>query len=155
MLAALGSVAIGGATAVSTGAFTSAEVDRQVDVKVAADDKAYVGLDNSGDANDQYFDASGDEFAVDFASSGNGGSGVNPNADTVAESVFTIRNQGTQEVTVSLTGDGDGGGGGTITTQDPDTEVSAPSSDGINVSLDDDAGGDYLSGELTINADAT
>jgi hypothetical protein len=153
------------------------EADRQVDVQVASDANAYLGLSGSGGPNDAYFDDSGDEYAVDFAdipdspnSSPNtgGGSGVNPNADTVAESVFQIENQGTQGVTVSLSGSGD------ISVQGRGTEVSAPSSDGINVSLDDDAGDatlgtgeaidvDFainsgtssdLSGTLTISADA-
>ena len=163
----LGALASGSAAAVGTGAFTSVEADRQVDVQVASDANAYLSLDNSGASNDAYFDASGDEYAVDFADSGNGGTGVNPNADTVAESVFTIENQGTQEVTVSLSGSSD------ISVQGQGTEVSAPSSDGINASLDDDAGDatlgvgesidvDFginsgtsdLSGTLTINADA-
>jgi hypothetical protein len=167
VLAGIGSLAAGGAAAIGTGAFTSVEADRQVDVQIASDANAYLGLDNSGDANDAYFNTSGDEYAVDFADSGNGGTGVNPNANTVAESVFTIENQGTQEVTVSLSGSGD------ISVQGQGTEVSAPSSDGINASLDDDAGDatlgvgesidvDFginsgtsdLSGTLTINADA-
>lgn len=167
-LTGVGALAGGSAAAVGTGAFTSVEADRQVDVQVASDANAYLGLDNSGENNDQYFDASGDEYAVNFAEASNGGSGVNPNADTVAKSVFTIENQGTQEVTVSLDGSGD------ISVQGQGTEVSAPSSDdGINVSLDDDdedatlgtgesidvdfainSGTSDLSGTLTISADA-
>jgi hypothetical protein len=163
----VGALAAGGAAAVGSGAFTSVEAGRQVDVQVASDANAYLGLDNSGENNDAYFDASGDEYTVDFADSGNGGTGANPNADTVAKSVFTIENQGTQEVTVSLSGSGD------ISVQDQGTEVSAPSSDGINASLDDDdndatlgvgksidvdfginSGTSDLSGTLTISADA-
>jgi hypothetical protein len=166
-IAAMGSLTAAGAAGLGTGAFTSVEADRQVDVQVASDANAYLGLDNSGANNDAYFDASGDEYAVNFAGSGNSGTGVNPNADTVAESVFTIENQGTQEVTVSLSGSGD------ISVQGQGTEVSAPSSNGINASLDDNdgdatlgvgesidvdfainSGTSDLDGTLTIEADA-
>ena len=166
----LGALASGTAAAVGTGAFTSVEADRQVDVQVAEDANAFLGLDNSGAANDEYFDTSGDEYAVDFASTGAGGSGVNPNADTVAEDVFMITNQGTQPVEVDLSASGD------LSAQDPGS-ISAPSSDGINVALasdDGDSDGTYelgtgdsvnvdfainsgtsdLSGTLTISADA-
>ncbi|QWC18720.1 hypothetical protein [Halorubrum sp. 2020YC2] len=172
----LGALASGSAAAMGTGAFTSVTANRQVDVKVAEDANAYLGLQNSGDANDPYFDASGDEYSVDFNSIPDdttngtaGGSGVNPNADTIAESVFQIVNQGTQEVTVSLSGDGD------VSTQGRSTSVSAPSNDGINASLSDDEAGDAtlspgdsidvdfainsgtsdLSGTLTISANDT
>jgi hypothetical protein len=167
-IAGVGSLAAGAAAVMGTGAFTSVEADRQVDVQVAEDSNAYLGLDDSGVANDEYFDTNGDEYAVDFSSTNAGGSGVNPNANTVAESVFTIKNQGTQEVTVSL------GGDSTITAEDETGTLSAPSSDGIVASLDKDAndatletgqsidvdfainsGTSDLSGTLTISADAT
>lgn len=165
----LGALASGTAAAVGTGAFTSVEADRSVDVAVEDDASAYLGLDTSGDANDQYVSGQGSgEIVIDFDDSTNGGSGVNPNADTVLESVFQIENQGTQEVTVSLTGSGD------VSTQNQGTSISAPSSDGINASLSDDAsdatlgtghsidvdfavnsGTSDLSGTLTIDAEAT
>ena len=47
MLAALGSGAIGGATAVSTGAFTSARANRSVSVETVSDNDAYLALDAS------------------------------------------------------------------------------------------------------------
>lgn len=146
-LTGVGALAGGSAAAVGTGAFTSVEADRQVDVEIAEDSNAYLGLSDSGAANDEYFDESGDEYAVNFGSTTAGGSGVNPNADTVAESVFTIENQGTQEVTVSLSGSGD------ISVQGQGTEVSAPSSDGINVSLDDDDGDATLGTGESIDVD--
>jgi hypothetical protein len=165
----VGSLAAGGAAAMGSGAFTSVEADRQVDVQVAEDANAYLGLDESGEANDAYFDTSGDQYAVNFSDSGNGGSGVNPNADTVAEDVFTIKNQGTQAVEVDLSSND-------LEVQS-NGSISAPSSDGIAVALADDDGdndntytlgtGDSvnvdfainsgtsnLSGTLTITADA-
>ncbi|QGX93652.1 hypothetical protein EI982_02010 [Haloplanus rallus] len=167
-IATMGSIAAGGAATVGTGAFTSVEADRSVDVAVEDDASAYLGLDTSGDANDQYVSGQGSgEIVIDFDDSGNSGTGVNPNANTVLESVFQIENQGTQEVDVSLSGSG-------ISIQGQGTEISAPGSDGIAASLSDDAGdatlgtGDSidvdfavnsgtsdLSGTLTIDADAT
>ena len=163
----LGALASGSAAAVGTGAFTSVEADRQVDVQVASDAQAYLSLSNSSSSNNEYFAQSGTEYAVDFSSTNAGGSGVNPNADTIAKSVFTIENQGTQEVTVSLSSTDMG-------VEDQGTEVSTPSSPGINVSLDDDdddatlgvgekidvdfainSGTSDLSGTLTISANAT
>lgn len=171
----MGALASGAAATLGTGAFTSAEAERQVDVQVAEDANAYLGLDNSGEANDTYFDTSNDEYAVNFAGSENGGSGVNPNADTVAKDVFTITNQGTQTVEVDLSASG------SLTAQSPGSisasSDSAPSSEGIAVALaqdDSDSDGTYeleagdsvnvdfainsgtsnLSGTLTISGDA-
>ena len=127
----LGALASGSAAAVGTGAFTSVTADRQVDVQVAGDASAYLGLKDSGDANDAYFDTSGDEHFVDFADSGHGGSGVNPNADTVAESVFKITNQGTQSVEIDLSTSASN-----LTVQD-NGDISAPSS-GVAVALAED-----------------
>ena len=169
-VAGLGALVSGSAAAVGTGAFTSVTADRSVDVAVEDDASAYLGLDTSGDPNDQYVSNQGSgEIVIDFDDSGNGGTGVNPNANTVLESVFQIENQGTQEVTVSLSGSGD-----IVATPSQSSSISAPSNDGIAASLSDDAGdatlgtGDSidvdfavnsgtsdLSGTLTIDADAT
>jgi hypothetical protein len=157
-LAGLGALASGSAAAIGTGAFTSVEADRQVDVQVADDSNAYLGLTPANGANGAYAeDVGNDEVAVNFndindgnSSEGNvttGGSGVNPNADTVAKSVFTIENQGTQEVSVSLTGSGD------VSTQGQGTAISAPSSDGINASLDADDGDATLGTGKSIDVD--
>jgi hypothetical protein len=168
-LAGVGSIAAGAAAVTGTGAFTSVSAARSVDVAVEDDASAYLGLDTSGDSNDQYVSGqSSGEISINFDSSGNGGSGVNPNANTVLESVFQIENQGTQEVTVSLSGSGD------VSIQGQSSAISAPGSDGVSASLSDDAGdatlgtGDSidvdfavnsgtgsLSGTLTISADAT
>ncbi len=111
MLAALGSVAVGGATAVSTGAFTSVEADREVDIEVAGDSSAYLGLrkaaDGSGDPganSDAYVDTSGAEVSFDFSSSNNdvSGNGFNPNAVTEIDNLLEVQNQGTQSVFLSV-----------------------------------------------------
>lgn len=172
----VGSLAAGSAAAMGTGAFTSVSADRDVAVTVSDDTDAYLGLQDSGTANDAYFTTSDGEHSVDFdqidndssTSGDQGGAGVNPNAETVAEGVFQIVNQGTQEVSISLSGGGD------VSTQDQSTAISAPSSAGINASLDSDAAdavlgtgesievdfaitssNSNLSGTLTIDANAT
>ena len=143
----LGALASGSAAAMGTGAFTSVSADRSVDVNVEDDADAYLALTKATDSggsnkpNAVYFDNSGDEHAVDFGDSGNSGLGVNPNADTVAESVFQIENQGTQPVDVSLSAPDTGDD---LSVQPPGT-ISAPSSDGINAALaqdDDDSTSD-------------
>lgn len=171
-IAGLGSLAAAGAAGIGTGAFTSVEADRTVDVQVKGDASAYLGLKGSGDSNAQYVSGqSNGEIKINFDKSGNGGSGVNPNADTTLESVFQIENQGTQAVEVDLSGSG-------LTVQD-NGSISAPGSDGIAVALAKDdgdsssddtyelgtgesvdvdfainSGTSALSGTLTIEADA-
>jgi len=111
MLAALGSVAVGGATAVSTGAFTSVEADRSVDVEVAGDSSAYLGLRKAADESsdpgansDAYVDTTGAEVSFDFSSSNGavGGNGFNPNAITEVDNLIEVQNQGTQSAFLSV-----------------------------------------------------
>jgi hypothetical protein len=126
----MGSIAAGGAATVGTGAFTSVEANRTVNVNVADDTNAYVGLRATSDPNGQFASgSSSDEITIDFDSSGNTGSGVNPNAETVFEEVFQIENQGTQNVEVDLSSSG-------ITIQDPGgIDVDAISGDGVAAAL--------------------
>jgi hypothetical protein len=101
MLAALGSVAVGGAAAVSTGAFTSVEADRDVTVSVADDADAYLGLQSAGSANaDAFVNNNGGTVSLDLSSSGNGGTGLNKNAETRIDDLLVVSNQGTQLVNV-------------------------------------------------------
>ena len=108
----LGSLAAGGAAATGTGAFTSVEADRSVDVEVAGDDAAYLGLQKAADPNsdpgknsDAYVDTSGAAVSFDFSSS-NGtsdlGDGFNPNAVTEIDDLIEVENQGTQAAYLSV-----------------------------------------------------
>jgi hypothetical protein len=107
----LGSLAAGGAATMGTGAFTSVEADRQVDVEVAGDSSAYLALQKAADENDDpgansdaYVDTSGAEVSLDF-SSGNGdvgGDGFNPNAITEVDNLIEVQNQGTQSAYLSV-----------------------------------------------------
>lgn len=110
---ALGAVFAGGG-AVGTGAFTSVTADRDVDVQVAQENNAYLGLapatssPNSSFANDN---ASGNRLAIDIndaadTAQGSGpvedSQGVNQNAATEIDRVFEVRNQGPNDVFVDV-----------------------------------------------------
>ncbi|GAB3322717.1 DUF1102 domain-containing protein [Haloplanus salinarum] len=139
-IATMGSIAAGGAATVGTGAFTSVEANRTVNVNVADDTNAYVGLRATSDPNGQFASgSSSDEITIDFDSSGSpgSGSGVNPNAETVFEEVFQIENQGTQNVEVDLSSSSSP----SITIQDPgDIDVDGISGDGVAAALSTDDG---------------
>lgn len=107
-LAAIGSLAAGGAATMGTGAFTSVTADRSVDVEVAGDSSAYLALttaaneDSSGDINDPgansdaYVLKSSGEVSFDFSGANTQGDGFNPNSVTVIEDLIEVQNQGTQ-----------------------------------------------------------
>ncbi|MEZ3145347.1 hypothetical protein [Halobaculum sp. MBLA0143] len=102
MLAALGSVAVGGATAMSTGAFTSVSTNRGVDVSVASDTDALLALRPADTPNGAYATAANGTLSLDVTGA-DGGPGVNPDALTVLDDVFRVENRGTS--TVELTGE--------------------------------------------------
>ena len=112
-LVGLGATVSGSAAAVGTGAFTSVEADRSVDVEVAGDSSAYLALveaagDSSGNASPNsaaYADTSGDEVSFDFSSNNgtaNLGNGFNPNAVTEIDDLIEVQNQGTQSAFLSV-----------------------------------------------------
>ena len=104
MLAALGSAAVGGATAVSTGAFTSVEANRDVSVNVADDSSALLTLDqSSAGPNSEYAAVTDGEVSIDLDNSDDGGgAGLNQNATTNIFDIFRVENQGTQPVAVHV-----------------------------------------------------
>ena len=95
--------AIAGAAA-GTGAFSRTEATRDVNVQVAGDADAYLGLEPAPDSpNSSYASIDDDGHLQIKMSEGNDdtiGDGVNPNAITNFESVFQITNQGTQRINV-------------------------------------------------------
>jgi hypothetical protein len=111
LLAAMGSIAAGGAATVGTGAFTSVSADRSLSVDVAGDNSAFLKFAVEDEPNGAYADVPTDgtlEIALDGSlTDGDGnptGSGVNDDAYTVVRDIFTITNQGTQDVYVGVKG---------------------------------------------------
>ena len=111
VLIGLGSLAAGGAAAMGSGAFTSVEADRDIEVEVAGDADAFLGVEPADTPNgDAYatetdgtvelnFDDGADFSEIDGT---DGGSGINDRALTDIQDVITVTNQGTQEVTINV-----------------------------------------------------
>jgi hypothetical protein len=94
-----------------TGAFTTVSANRNIDVAVANDSAAYLGLSGTGGGNAGYVtdDGSSGTLSIDLDSGqsvAGGGEGVNPNALTEIDFLFEITNQGTQSVDVGLSKSG-------------------------------------------------
>jgi hypothetical protein len=100
-----GSLAAGSAAAMGTGAFSSVSAERSVTVDTADDSNALLALDaKSGNANSAYADESGDAISINVSDT-NGNlsedpAGVNTGAVTKIFDIFTVTNQGTQDVFV-------------------------------------------------------
>ena len=105
MIIGLGTAA--GGLALGTSAFTSVEADRDVAVEVADDSDAFLALEPAEDSpNAQYAQETNGTLELNFTGDNDGidggGEGFNARADTGISRVFEIRNQGTQEVEVTL-----------------------------------------------------
>ncbi|WP_141212243.1 DUF1102 domain-containing protein [Halorubrum ezzemoulense] len=167
----LGALAAGSAAAVGTGAFTSVEATRSVEVNVTGDADAYLGLKAADHPNgDAYVDDSGDTVAIDITETTNDdnetlGSGLNPNATTVIENLLVVTNQGTQDgvgVWVDIDLGDIGSTDFTVYDQsqgpDADLEQEAVSLDTGNsltmgVEIEAASPGELEDGEVTINGD--
>lgn len=108
----LGALATGSAAAVGTGAFSSVEATRTMNVQIADDSDAYLQFETDlGDAPDnnyEYAEINDDgELEIEFAENDAGGLGVNPNAVTLFEDVFAIKNRGTEPMEISVEFGGD------------------------------------------------
>jgi len=94
----LGSLAAGGAAAMGTGAFASVEATRSVNVKVAGDESAYLGLS----AESPYAQVNGKQLALNFDDNGNDGKGVNADAVTTFDGVFEMENNGPNNLDITI-----------------------------------------------------
>ncbi len=95
----------------ATGAFSGVGVSRNADVNVAGDASGYIGLHPASGPNGKYAEQDekgrlGIELA-EMATSESTGSGLNPDAVTTVNDVFTITNQGAQSTGLWLTDDSD------------------------------------------------
>ncbi|MDB2241284.1 hypothetical protein [Halorubrum ezzemoulense] len=103
-LAGLGALASGSAAAVGTGAFTSVNAERAVNIDVASDANAFLGLDRiSGSENSQDYTTltSTSELKL-FDPQNVGGDGFNQDAVTFVDNLFKIKNQSSQKQYVWL-----------------------------------------------------
>jgi hypothetical protein len=112
-LAAIGSLAAGGAAAMGTGAFTTGEVPRSATVRVSNDDtdaklgfstKVGYGGQSGGQGRSEYANVNGGVLEIDFSGSDSGAeSGMNPNGSIYTfDRVFKVLNQGQKKVLVGL-----------------------------------------------------
>lgn len=105
-IAGLGSLAAAGAAGIGTGAFTTVQANRSVDVSVASDSNALLAFQTSSADNSDYVSTSNGAVSIDIDSTfSNGtedssGSGVNANATTQINDLFKVVNQGTQAAVV-------------------------------------------------------
>ena len=112
LMIGLGATAAGGSALVGSGAFTSVQADRDVEIDVADDSDAFLQLqpaeDDDGDElpNGQYARERNGILELDFTGDNEeiagGGEGFNARANTGVSRVFEVRNQGTQGVEVAL-----------------------------------------------------
>ncbi|MFU8869161.1 oxidoreductase [Natronococcus sp.] len=95
-----GGTAIGASALVGSGAFSFVRAERDLDVEVVNDKDAYLGLE----ATSEYASGTGDgQLELDWASdNGEGGKGLNENADSRFDDVFKIINQGTNDARISF-----------------------------------------------------
>jgi hypothetical protein len=158
-VAALGLVAVMTGVVFGTGAFTQVEAERTVDVDVADDSEAFLGIyETTGNYTQTTSGTSTVEITLNDSSSANG-IGVNDRAVTTVDSVINISNQGTQPVDISV----ENAPTGVNLTGVPANGVSVGTNVtvGVNVSTDPDVdiSGGQLSGDIqqgiTINATAT
>ena len=124
-LVGVGGTAIGASALVGSGAFTSVEAQRDIEISVVGDAEAYLQLKPSdSDHGDNYVHYDEEDgtlyFEVTDSGAEEGGEGLNRNANTIMRDVFEICNQGKQEVLVWIENVPDGMGIGTDSNPDGD-----------------------------------
>lgn len=99
LLITAGGIAGAGA-AVGTGAFSSVEADRSVSVEIADDADAYLAIEP---VNEAYAQSADGVVELNFDDDGGAdGSGLNPNATSRFDDVFSIENRGGNDVGVGI-----------------------------------------------------
>lgn len=93
----VGALATGGAAAIGTGAFDSAEAERSVSAELADDADAYLALESTSSHSET--DSDGRLKIIDVNGlSGDGGHGVGGNSEYQFDGVFRVTNQGDETV---------------------------------------------------------
>ena len=106
-----GAASTGGALVLGSGAFSRVESNRAVEIQVAEDPDAYLGLDECDTPHgDNYVEVSSDtngHLEIDIGENPNDGEGVNSNSRTWFHNVFEICNQGKEDACVWIEKDED------------------------------------------------
>ena len=109
----MGALATGTAAAVSSGAFTSVDAERDLEIDVVQDNDALLAMGPTEHPNSAYLVEDGTGDPVDDGYTGGtiavglddvAGEGVNNEAITYILDIFYLRNQGTQDVWVDVNG---------------------------------------------------
>lgn len=114
VLIGLGAIAVGGGAAVSSGAFSSVEANRTVNIELAGDGSALLGLTP---LNTAIASTTQGTIGLDFATIGSS-TGINYNAVTEWVDIFRITNNGEDNVDVHLTTNSNSAGNLSINTTD-------------------------------------
>ena len=152
VLIGLGSLVAGGGALLGTGAFTTVEADRTVNVQTTGDASGFLGLeaavrsDDTGtnpgntttDPNENEYVTGGTGETIEINLDGNteGASGLNQNAITTFRNLVTVTNNGTENVeslTVSISSADGSIGANTFEYIVDDDNVEATVSDGSNL----------------------
>lgn len=99
-LLTFGALVSGVGAAFGTGAFSSVQAGRDVEVEVADDAAALLGIE-TGEEGAEYVNENG-AIEVDISSTNSGGQGVNPNAVTAVDQLLEVTNNGTEEEEVAV-----------------------------------------------------
>ena len=107
-LIGVGGTAIGGSALLGTGAFSRVESQRMVDIQVAQDSDAYLGLERKETPNSRNYTGYDDKghLYIDIGENPNDGEGVNSDSDTWFDDLFRMCNNGKEDAHVYIdTGD--------------------------------------------------
>ena len=152
VLVGLGGLVAGGGALIGTGAFTTVEAERTVNVQTAGDASAFLGIEAAARNDDtgstpgsetqtpvnenEYVVQNGDTVQINLDGNSEGASGLNQNAKTTFRDLVKLTNNGTQNVeTLNLDISADTGSlstgvikftvneGGTRITVDDDSDI--------------------------------
>ena len=115
-LVGVGGTAVGASALVGSGAFSRVESDRMVNIEVAADPDAYLGMSPIDTPNSQNYVELDDKghIEIDIADQGGYGEGVNSNSNTYFDGMLELCNNGKADATISLDFDGEMADGATV-----------------------------------------
>jgi len=152
-LIGLGTIVAGGGAALGTGAFSSVEATRTVNIETDADEDALLQIEANDDYNgteDDYVTVDSGEIEIDIGDdTDDDDPGVNTSATTKFTDILKVTNNGSQNVGLSVA-DVNGVGSGELL----DFEISDNSIVGDSESNAEDLGkGSFLEITIVINTD--